>query len=86
MQSNVVAKKIRELLAKSYALKCQTIGNAESTVTYHCSASVGIALFIDHEFSIEEVLRQADIAMYQAKRAGRNSIQYYDAKASSLNS
>jgi diguanylate cyclase (GGDEF)-like protein len=60
------------------------IGNAETIVTYHCSASIGVVLFLNHEFSIEDVLRQADIAMYQAKRAGRNSIQYYDSKGSSL--
>jgi len=86
MQSSMVAEKIRELLAKPYDLKQQMVGNAESIVTYHCSASIGVVLFINHEFSIEDVLKQADIAMYQAKRAGRNSIQYYDSKVSSLNS
>ena len=83
IQSNVVAEKVRELLAKPYALKQQMIGGAESVVMFHCSASIGVVLFIDHEFSIEDVLKQADIAMYQAKRAGRNSIQYYDPNASS---
>ncbi len=86
LQSNGVAEKIRESLAKPYELKQLMVGNTESTVTYHCSASIGVVLFIDHEFSIEDLLKQADIAMYQAKRAGRNSIQYYDSKASSLNS
>lgn len=85
IQSNMVAEKVRELLAKPYALQQQMIGGAESVVTYHCSASIGVVLFINHEFSIEDVLKQADIAMYQAKRAGRNSIQYYDSKASSSN-
>ena len=82
MQSNVVAEKIRASLAKPYELKQQMVGKAESTVTYHCSASIGVVLFIDHAFSIEDVLKQADIAMYQAKRAGRNSIRYYDSKGS----
>ena len=85
MQSNVVAEKIRASLAKPYELKQQMVGKAESTVTYHCSASIGVVLFIDHEFSIEDVLKQADIAMYQAKRAGRNSIRYYDPKGSQSN-
>ncbi len=83
IQANVVAEKVREILAKPYVLKQQMIGGAESEITYHCSASIGVVLFINHEFSIEDVLKQADIAMYQAKRAGRNSIQYYDSKASS---
>lgn len=85
MQSSLVAEKIRESLAKPYDLKQQMIGNAESIVTYHCSASIGVVLFVDHEFGIEDLLKQADIAMYQAKRAGRNSIQYFDSKSSSLN-
>ncbi len=85
IQSNVVAEKVRELLAKPYDLKQQMIGGAESVVTYHCSASIGVTLFVGHEFSIEDVLKQADIAMYRAKRAGRNSIQYYDSNASSSN-
>lgn len=85
IQANVVAEKVRELLAKPYALKQQMIGGTESIVTCHCSASIGVALFINHEFSIEDILKQADIAMYQAKRAGRNSIQYYDSKAPSSN-
>jgi diguanylate cyclase (GGDEF)-like protein len=80
-----VAEKVRELLAKPYALKQQMIGGTESIVTCHCSASIGVALFINHEFSIEDLLKQADIAMYQAKRAGRNSIQYYDSKAPASN-
>lgn len=83
IQANVVAEKVREILAKPYVLKQQMIGGAESELTYHCSASIGVVLFINHEFSIEDLLKQADIAMYQAKRAGRNSIQYYDSKASS---
>ena len=84
LQSNVVAEKVRELLAKPYELKQQMIGKGESIVTYHCSASIGVVLFIDNEFSIDDLLKQADIAMYQAKRAGRNSIQYYESKVSSL--
>jgi len=85
VQSSVVAEKIRESLAKPYDLKQQMIGNAESIITYHCSASIGVVLFINHEVGIEDLLKQADIAMYQAKRAGRNSIQYFDSKVSSLN-
>jgi len=39
-----------------------------------------VALFLDHEVGTEEVIRWADIAMYQAKEAGGNSIRFYDEK------
>lgn len=45
---------------------------------YRCSASIGIALFHSHEISVDELLKQADIAMNQAKQFGRNTIQFFD--------
>ncbi len=42
------------------------------TVDHSSTASIGVALFGDHGNSHEELLKHADIAMYQAKRAGRN--------------
>jgi diguanylate cyclase (GGDEF)-like protein/PAS domain S-box-containing protein len=40
--------------------------------------SIGITLFSDPKHGIEERLKQAEIAMYQAKRAGRNIIRFFD--------
>jgi diguanylate cyclase (GGDEF)-like protein len=45
---------------------------------YHSTASIGVAMFTNAESSHEELLKNADIAMYQAKRAGRNVVRYYD--------
>ncbi len=42
------------------------------------TASVGIALLIDHETSAERALQYADTAMYEAKRKGRNGIAFFD--------
>ena len=42
--------------------------------------SIGVTLFQDHLLGIEELLQQADIAMYQAKKAGRNSMRFFDQK------
>lgn len=79
-QAGIVAEKIRVALAEPYLLTCKQEGNAETIIEHRCAASIGVALFINHEAEPEEVLKWADIAMYQAKEGGRNSIRFYAAK------
>lgn len=43
----------------------------------HSTASIGITLFYDHTLPMETLLQQADIAMYQAKKAGRNTLRFF---------
>ena len=45
---------------------------------YRSSCSVGAALFGDTDQSSAELLKQADIAMYQVKNAGRNALCFFD--------
>jgi diguanylate cyclase (GGDEF)-like protein/PAS domain S-box-containing protein len=45
----------------------------------HISASIGIAIYPGHGESIDELLRHADIAMYQVKGQGKNGHAFYDA-------
>jgi diguanylate cyclase (GGDEF)-like protein len=40
--------------------------------------SIGVTLFNGHEQGLDDLLKQADIAMYQAKTSGRNAIRFYD--------
>jgi diguanylate cyclase (GGDEF)-like protein/PAS domain S-box-containing protein len=44
----------------------------------HISASIGIAIYPTHGESIDELLRHADIAMYQVKGEGKNGHAFYD--------
>ncbi|MCZ8218359.1 MAG: EAL domain-containing protein [Acidovorax sp.] len=45
---------------------------------HHFSASIGATLLRHHRASVDEVLKQADMAMYRAKDAGRNTLRFFD--------
>ncbi len=45
---------------------------------HHSSASIGISLFRGDEIGMDDLLKQADIAMYQAKTSGRNTLRIFD--------
>jgi diguanylate cyclase (GGDEF)-like protein len=47
--------------------------------TVFVTASIGLALYPDHGFGVETLLRNADVAMYRAKEHGRNTHQWYAA-------
>lgn len=47
---------------------------------YSITASIGIAMIEDNSLSSNELLKQADIAMYQAKSDGRNTQRFFDEK------
>ncbi len=44
------------------------------------TASIGIALMPEHGQTVDELLAHADLAMYEAKEHGRNSVVVYDPK------
>jgi len=66
----LVASKILDALSESYEI---TVGG--ETIIHRCTASIGVCMFINHEASQEDLLKWADMAMYQAKDAGRNTIR-----------
>ena len=67
-QTKVVGEKILATLNQPYQL-----GKHECRST----PSIGAALFAGQQ-TIDELLKQADIAMYQAKATGRNTLRFFD--------
>ena len=45
---------------------------------HYSTPSIGIAVFSGQQQSMDEVLKRADLAMYQAKAAGRNTLRFFD--------
>ncbi|WP_167467125.1 EAL domain-containing protein [Aquitalea magnusonii] len=68
-EAETVGRKILATLHQPYQLRGQD---------YRGSSSLGIALFADENSSSEDILKQADLAMYQAKSAGRNTLRFFD--------
>ena len=77
----IIAEKIRATLARPYQLTLKQEKKADIPIEHHCTASIGVCLFLDHEASQEDILKWADTAMYQAKQSGRNVIRFHDANA-----
>ena len=51
---------------------------AIGAVQYQGSASVGVSMFLGHALGTDELLKRADLAMYQAKAQGRNTLCFFD--------
>lgn len=62
-------RKLLAVLKQNYRL---------NSSNFHSSASIGCALFRGEQTSIEELLKQADLAMYKSKEAGRNTFHFFD--------
>ena len=67
--ARMVADKFLEVLQEPFDLDGHAV---------HISASIGIAVYPVHGESIDELLRHADIAMYQIKGQGKNGHAFYD--------
>ncbi|MGR8931494.1 MAG: PAS domain S-box protein [Gammaproteobacteria bacterium] len=72
-----IAEKILAALSVSYHLEITFDGNV-NTIEQHCTASIGVTLFIGKEGTQDDILNWADNAMYRAKDCGRNLIRFYD--------
>ena len=68
-QAETIANKILALINQPFNLAHHD---------YSCTPSIGATLFKGYQRSMEELLKQADIAMYQAKNAGRNAFCFFE--------
>jgi len=69
IEAKTRAEQLHELINLPYPLQ-QTV--------FHCTMSIGVNLFNSSTTSIDDLLRHADVAMYQAKDSGRNAIRFFD--------
>jgi diguanylate cyclase (GGDEF)-like protein/PAS domain S-box-containing protein len=69
-QAEAVASQILNALGQPYNL----LGHPHAS-----TPSIGIVVFMDNDETTDELLKKADLAMYQAKSAGRNTVRFYDA-------
>jgi diguanylate cyclase (GGDEF)-like protein/PAS domain S-box-containing protein len=67
-QAKAAGEKVLRTLNQPYHLK---------DFEYHSSCSIGVSLF-SRDVSADELLKQADTAMYEAKAAGRNALRFFD--------
>jgi diguanylate cyclase (GGDEF)-like protein/PAS domain S-box-containing protein len=65
----LIAEKIRVALTEPYRLRDSV---------HRSSPSIGVSLYRGNAEPVEVLLKQADMAMYQAKEAGRNAVRFFD--------
>jgi diguanylate cyclase (GGDEF)-like protein/PAS domain S-box-containing protein len=68
-EAKTIGKKIGGVINRPYFLQ-----NHE----YHISSSIGISLFCGNVTSVDDLLKQADMAMYKAKNSGRNALRFFN--------
>ena len=78
VQAEGVARKILTQLGEPYHLAVAHNGIRANRYSHHCTSSIGITLFRDQPITVDELLKRADTAMYQAKAGGRNTLRFFD--------
>jgi PAS domain-containing protein len=68
-QTRAIGEKILAALGATYQL---------DDVEYRTTASIGATVFLGRAASVDELMKQADLAMYKAKETGRNALRFFD--------
>ncbi len=74
--AGIVAEKVRSALAEPYYLHHPQ--HPEQAIVHYCSASIGVLMFADNQTSAEDLLKWADMAMYEAKEKGGNTFHFHE--------
>lgn len=69
VQAREVGDKMLIDISQPYTLK---------DVEHYSTASIGISLFANYRQNLDDLLKQADTAMYAAKKSGRNTLRFFD--------
>jgi diguanylate cyclase (GGDEF)-like protein len=70
-QTDRIAKRILDALSEPFIVDKQEL---------FISTSIGISLYPDDGQTVDDLMKNADIAMYHAKKSGRNNFQYFSSK------
>jgi diguanylate cyclase (GGDEF)-like protein len=82
-RATLFARQIRRAILDSYELSTQSGEASGQYLHYNISGSIGVALFGATDEPVVEVLKRADVAMYQSKQAGKDTIRVYDPQVQS---
>ena len=69
MQARSMGEKLLHATSQPYMLK---------EIEHYSSSSIGISLFANTKQNLDDLLKQADTAMYAAKKSGRNALYFFD--------
>lgn len=67
--TEIAAEKILTTLNQIYQV---------GSLAHRSTASIGVTLFLGQTVSMDDLMKQADLAMYRAKEVGRNTLRFFD--------
>jgi len=69
IQAEAIGQTILAELSEPYDLAGQP---------FHHTASIGATIFNANQSTVDELMKQADLALYEAKKAGRNAVRFFN--------